>query len=83
MRKQVLVALGVVTAISPAFAAQTEPVPGEGAPAAPADAKYCIHVEPITGSRIEMVQCETRQEWALLGVDVDREWAKEGVRVVS
>jgi hypothetical protein len=76
-------AFGMIAAISPAIAAQPEATPQEGAPAATADARYCLRVEPITGSRIEMILCETRQEWSLLGVDVDREWAKEGVRVIS
>jgi len=47
------------------------------------DARYCLRVEPNTGSRIEAIRCETRQEWAELGVDVDKEWAREGVRVVE
>jgi uncharacterized protein YjhX (UPF0386 family) len=38
---------------------------------------------PITGSRIETIRCETREEWALLEVDLDNEWAKEGVRVID
>ena len=39
--------------------------------------------EPITGSRIETTRCETRQEWARLEVDLDKEWPKEGVRVIG
>lgn len=81
--KGLCVAFGMIAAASPAIAAQPEPMPGEAAPAATADAKYCLRVEPITGSRIEMVRCETRQEWAMLGVDVDKEWAEEGVRVIG
>jgi hypothetical protein len=41
-----------------------------------------MHVEPVTGSLVETVQCWTRAEWAEQDVDVDREWAKEGVAVL-
>ena len=51
------------------------------APAAGPDAKYCLRVEAFTGSRIETVRCWTREKWAEQGVDVDKEWAKEGVEV--
>ena len=56
---------------------------GQVAPAAPAGARYCLRVEPITGSRIETIRCETREGWAFLDVDVDQEWAKEGIRVLA
>jgi len=29
------------------------------------------------------VLCLTRQEWVDLEVDLDKEWAKEGVRVIA
>ena len=32
---------------------------------------------------VQTVQCWTRDEWAEQGVDVDKEWAKEGVGVVG
>ena len=80
--KHIFAALAVMAAWSPAMAAQSDPVI-EGAPAAGENARYCLRVEPTTGSRIELVQCETRYEWALLGVDIDKEWPKEGVRVVG
>jgi len=41
-----------------------------------------MKVDPITGSLIETVQCWTRDQWADQGVDVDKEWAKNGVKVV-
>ena len=81
--KTVLAALGMMAAFSPALAAQPEPSDEQGAPAASTDARYCLRVEPTTGSRIELIQCETRWEWSLLGVDLDKEWAKEGVRVIG
>ena len=44
---------------------------------------YCMWVEPETGSLLEEVQCWTRAEWAEADVDVDAEWATEGVRVIG
>ena len=40
-------------------------------------------VEAATGSRIETMQCWTRAEWADQGVNVDHDWAKEGVGVIA
>ena len=71
----------IVVAASPLSAAQPETDARAGAPAASPDAKYCLRVDPFTGSRIETIQCWTRQQWADQGVDVDKEWAKEGVAV--
>jgi uncharacterized protein YjhX (UPF0386 family) len=42
-----------------------------------------MRVEPQTGSRIESIECWTRDEWAAGGVDVDHDWPKEGVRVLN
>ena len=84
--KQFLVALSMLAAASPLSAGQPDPAPGagaSGAPDAPAGAKYCLWVEPVTGSRIESIRCETREGWAWLEIDVDKEWAKEGVRVIG
>jgi hypothetical protein len=79
--KELVIALSLIVAASPLPAAQPEPDPMSGAPAASADAKYCMRVEPFTGSNIETVKCWTREQWAEQGVDVDKEWAKEGVAV--
>ena len=54
-----------------------------GAPAAGPGARYCLQVEPLTGTLVERVRCWTRRQWAEQGVDVDREWAKEGVAVLE
>ena len=54
-----------------------------GAPAGTATTRYCLRVDPITGSRIETIQCRTREDWAALDVDVDQEWAENGVRVIA
>ena len=42
-----------------------------------------MRIEAITGSRIEELKCWTREEWAEQGVDVDEDWAKEGVRTIG
>ena len=52
-----------------------------GAPAGTPQTRYCMRVDPLTGSLVQSVQCWTREEWAEQGVDVDREWAKNGVNV--
>lgn len=79
--KQMLVAFTMTAAASPLSATQTEP--GPAAPAASPDAQYCLRIEAITGTRLEEVKCWTRQEWAEQDVDVDKEWAKEGVAVID
>jgi hypothetical protein len=40
-------------------------------------------VEPVTGTLVERVRCWTRAQWAEQGVDVDKEWAREGVTVIE
>lgn len=42
-----------------------------------------MRVEAFTGSRIEEVKCWTRQEWAEQGVDLDKDWPKEGIRIIA
>ena len=80
--KQMLAAFSMIAAASPLPASQPEPRAAV-APEAPPDARYCLRVDPITGSRLETVQCRTREEWAGLEVDVDQEWADNGVRVIE
>jgi len=70
-----LIALGVAAASLPAVA-------GAQAPAAPSDARYCMRVEAPLGTRLESVECFTRDEWAQMEVDVDHDWPREGVRVI-
>jgi hypothetical protein len=47
--------------------------PANAAPKKAADdqTKYCVQVEPSTGSRIVTTECRTKAEWANIGVDVD------------
>lgn len=82
-RKILVVALSMIVAASPLSAAKPEPVPPTSAPPASADAKYCMRIEAATGTRIETIRCWTREEWANQEVDVDKEWAKEGVKVIG
>lgn len=72
-----LIAVAAIAA-SPAWAAQDA-----GAPPGSPDTLYCMRVEAATGSRIETVECWTRAEWADAEVDVDADWAENGVRVIA
>jgi hypothetical protein len=81
-RKELLVALGLIVATSPAMASR-EQTPTTPAPPGTATTRYCLRVDPETGSRIATIQCRTRDDWASLDVDVDQEWAENGVRVIG
>jgi hypothetical protein len=72
----------VIAFAAPALATHPEQDPAAGAPQASEDARYCLRVE-ITGSRVDKVLCWTRAEWVDQEVDVDREWAENGVRVIG
>lgn len=67
-----LALLGLILAAAPASAAD----PARDKAAAETKTKYCIEVEASTGSRINKMECRTKAEWALLGVDVDQALAK-------
>jgi hypothetical protein len=85
--KRLILALSLIVTASPVLASQMEPAadgtPVSAAPAGGPDTRYCMRVEPQTGSRLESIECWTREEWAAGGVDVDHDWAKEGVRVLN
>ncbi|NNC48619.1 MAG: hypothetical protein HKO13_09345 [Sphingomonas sp.] len=53
------------------------------APEGTSETRYCKNVEATTGTRIERVNCWTREQWADQGVDVDKAWAEEGVRIIG
>ena len=74
-----LLPLIAIAAASPLSAASEE----RTAPAGTADTRYCMRVDAFTGSRIERVKCWTREQWAEQGVDVDRDWPREGVRTIG
>jgi hypothetical protein len=80
-RTALLMALGLIAA-APA-AAQPEPMVPSAAPEGTPATRYCLRVDPITGTRIETIQCRTRDDWASLEVNVDEEWAQNGVRVIN
>ena len=81
--KLMVIAAGMIAAASPLAATAQEPAPASVAPAGTPQTKYCMHIEAVTGTRLEEVKCWTRAEWAEQGVDVDLEWAKEGVRIIE
>ena len=54
-----------------------------GAPEGTPETRYCLRVDPVIGSRIETIQCRTRDGWADLDVNLDQEWAANGVRVIA
>jgi hypothetical protein len=84
-RMGLAVALTAMIAASGASAAslQWEQGASPSAPAGSETTRYCLRVDPITGSRMETVQCYTRAEWAQLEVDVDKEWAANGVKTLG
>lgn len=53
------------------------------APPGSPQTRYCLRVDPVTGSNVQTIQCWTREEWGEQGVDVDKEWAKNGVRAMT
>ena len=81
--KQSVLALGLIVAASAASATTQDYEVATGAPEGTAETRYCMRIEAITGSRLEELKCWTRQEWAEHEVDVDLEWAKEGVRTIG
>ena len=80
--KALLIALSTIAATSPVSATSHDPA-AQGAPAGTTETKYCMYIEAITGSRLEQVKCWTRDEWAENGVDVDKDWSREGVRTIG
>ncbi len=73
----------IAVAVSPVLAQPAGRESLTSAPAAGPDARYCLRVEAVTGTLIERVRCWTREQWAEQGVDVDKEWAREGVTVIE
>ena len=79
--KAMIAALSALVATS--AAANIQPAPAPGAPAGGPNTRYCLRVDPTTGSRMETIQCRTREDWASLDINVDQEWAENGVRVIN
>lgn len=82
-RKTVLLALTMALAGSQAVSASAERAQAGAAPGGSASTKYCMRLEAFTGSNVERVKCWTREDWANQGVDVDRDWAANGVRTIG
>lgn len=78
--RDLIVPLSMMVAVLPL---QPAGHPAGVAPAGSPQTRYCLRVDPETGSRMETIQCRTRKEWAELDVDVDQEWAANGVRVIA
>ena len=76
MAHELIMALSLLAA-NPPMAPMTPAPPGTP------ETRYCLRVDPLIGSRIETIQCKTRDEWATLGLDVDQEWAENGVKVIG
>jgi hypothetical protein len=81
--KTLAAVFSLVVAVSPALAQPSGGDDMTGAPAAGPDARYCLRVAAETGSLVERIRCWTRRQWLQQGVDVDKEWAKEGVTVIE
>lgn len=81
--KTLVLVLGLAAAASPLSASRYDRGHGTPAPAGTPTTLYCMYVEAATGTRIELLECWTRSEWADNGVDVDQDWPKEGVSVVG
>ena len=62
--------------------AAAAPVAGQ-APSGTSETRYCMRIEAVSGSRVERVRCWTREQWAEQGVDLDRDWPREGVRTLG
>lgn len=80
--KGLLIAWAAIAAGFAGATPNTEARPATAPPGTP-ETRYCMRIEAMTGSRIEEVRCWTRAEWAEQDVDVDKDWPKEGVRVIG
>ena len=81
--RKLVIALGMIAAASPVSATSQHPDAGTGAPAGTPETRYCMRIEASTGTIIERVRCWTREEWAANDVDVDEDWAREGVAIID
>ena len=71
----------IVLALSLIAAAASAPAVAQ-APPGTSDTRYCMKIE-TTGNVVQRVKCWTREQWAEQGVDVDKDWPREGVRVIG
>ena len=80
-KRLMLAAFGLLIAASPVAASQRL-APGTPAPPGSPTTLYCLRIT-VTGYAIDPIQCWTRAEWAEQDVDVDKEWAANGVRTIG
>jgi len=73
--RKIVLSLGLIAAAASAPAVAQ-------APAGSVDTRYCMKIE-TTGNVVQRVKCWTREQWAEQGVDVDKDWPREGVRVLG
>ena len=78
--KALVAALGSILAATP-LSAQPDPA-STTAPPGSAGTLYCLRVT-VTGHVTDQILCWTRDEWAAQDVDVDKEWATNGVRTIG
>ena len=83
MHKGLIAVLGIIVAASPVAASQPDLTPATGAPPGTPATRYCLRVEPSPAAASRRSNAGPANEWADQGVDVDKEWAKEGVRVLA
>lgn len=76
-RTKLILSVASLIAVPSLATAQADP-----APPGTATTKYCMRVV-LTGNVVEPIRCWTRGEWADQGIDVDKEWAREGIRVIG
>ena len=76
------VAFSIIVTGTSVAASSPAPVPAV-APPGNAETRYCMRVEPVTGTLLERVKCLTRDQWDFQGVNLDKDWPKEGVRVIN
>lgn len=74
--KSVAIAAALGTLLSSSAASAWDNPQGNTVAAKPQEKTYCLQFNLDTGSRINRVECKTKREWALLGVDVDEIRAK-------
>ena len=77
------IALSLAALLAATASAAASDAPASAAPAGTATTRYCMKVEAVTGTRHERTECWTRAQWSAQGVDVDRDWAAEGVRTID
>ena len=84
MHKGLIAVLGIIVAASPVAASQPDLTPATGAPPGTPDTRYCLRVEPFTGSRIETTSMlDPRRMGRAMASMSTQEWAEEGVRVIG